>query len=166
VTLDGETFDSWHEFNLLSTDYGYSDLIIYTKVIVDTNTNEISEELLINNNYIVNEETEELLQTGVIYYMKDEYNNECPYDFKNIQFVRTSEWFSEHENWCNNVIGNVPYENCYYYTFTYVDENGIIYDASIIGNTLYNEDGYITGVYDNVIKDCSSYSLYNKQYVS
>ena len=23
---------------------------------------------------------------GVIYYMRDEYNNECPYDFKNIQF--------------------------------------------------------------------------------
>ena len=23
---------------------------------------------------------------GVIYYMKDEYENECPYDFKNIQF--------------------------------------------------------------------------------
>ena len=25
---------------------------------------------------------------GVIYYMKDEHNNECPYDFKNIMFVR------------------------------------------------------------------------------
>lgn len=25
---------------------------------------------------------------GVIYYMKDEYNNECPYDFKNIMFKR------------------------------------------------------------------------------
>ena len=25
---------------------------------------------------------------GVIYYMKDEFNNECPYDFKNIQFKR------------------------------------------------------------------------------
>jgi len=25
---------------------------------------------------------------GVIYYMKDEWNNECPYDFKNIQFKR------------------------------------------------------------------------------
>ena len=25
---------------------------------------------------------------GVIYYMKDEFNNECPYDFKNIQFAR------------------------------------------------------------------------------
>lgn len=25
---------------------------------------------------------------GVVYYMKDEWNNECPYDFKNIQFQR------------------------------------------------------------------------------
>lgn len=25
---------------------------------------------------------------GVIFYMKDEFNNECPYDFKNIQFKR------------------------------------------------------------------------------
>ena len=25
---------------------------------------------------------------GVVYWMKDEWNNECPYDFKNIQFIR------------------------------------------------------------------------------
>jgi hypothetical protein len=25
---------------------------------------------------------------GVIYYMKDDLNNEAPYDFKNIQFIR------------------------------------------------------------------------------
>ena len=32
--------------------------------------------------------------TGVVYYMKDEYNNEAPYDFKNIQFKRNyvSTW--------------------------------------------------------------------------
>ncbi|OQA47234.1 MAG: hypothetical protein BWY47_01473 [Bacteroidetes bacterium ADurb.Bin302] len=27
---------------------------------------------------------------GVIYYMKDEWNNECPYDFKNIQFKKSN----------------------------------------------------------------------------
>ena len=27
---------------------------------------------------------------GVIYYMKDEWGNECPYDFKNIQFLKSS----------------------------------------------------------------------------
>ena len=29
---------------------------------------------------------------GVIYYMKDNYNNECPYDFKNIQYLKNSVW--------------------------------------------------------------------------
>lgn len=29
---------------------------------------------------------------GVIYYMKDEFNNECPYDFKNIKFDCSAEW--------------------------------------------------------------------------
>lgn len=43
---------------------------------------------------------------GVIYYMKDEYNNECPYDFKNIQFSRllneNGELDTENgtETWC------------------------------------------------------------------
>ena len=32
--------------------------------------------------------TDESNGKGVIYYMKDEWNNECPYDFKNIQFAR------------------------------------------------------------------------------
>lgn len=31
---------------------------------------------------------------GVIYYMKDEWNNECPYDFKNIQFDITDNAYS------------------------------------------------------------------------
>lgn len=32
---------------------------------------------------------------GIIYYMKDEYDNECPYDFKNIQYKR---WYIEQYN--------------------------------------------------------------------
>lgn len=37
---------------------------------------------------------------GVIYYMKDEFNNECPYDFKNIQFYR--KWNSTKSSWCDD----------------------------------------------------------------
>jgi len=29
---------------------------------------------------------------GVIYYMKDEWGNECPYDFKNIQYLKNDVW--------------------------------------------------------------------------
>ena len=56
---------------------------------------------------------------GVIYYMKDEYGNECPYDFKNIQFENLDmEWCytfggrsdrtipSSREVFTNNVIGS------------------------------------------------------------
>lgn len=37
---------------------------------------------------------------GVIYYMKDEWGNECPYDFKNIQY-QTREGFN-YSQWGNN----------------------------------------------------------------
>lgn len=37
---------------------------------------------------------DEINGKGVIYYMKDEYSNECPYDFKNIQFKR---WATDDE---------------------------------------------------------------------
>ena len=30
---------------------------------------------------------------GVIYNMVDEHNNDCPYDFKNIQFKKNNEWY-------------------------------------------------------------------------
>ena len=70
---------------------------------------------------------------GVIYWLKDEWNNECPYDFKNIQFKR--------------VVDN---EEIWYYTFTYFNENdGNIVDASF--NT-YNVRGKIINVNNNIIK--------------
>jgi len=46
---------------------------------------------------------------GVIYYMKDEWNNECPYDFKNIQFKR--HYLTDELSVLNGFIsfdGNVP----------------------------------------------------------
>ena len=95
---------------------------------------------------------------GVIYYMKDEFDNEAPYDFKNIQFERTLEWFEEHENWCNEVLGEVPSESQWYYTLTYNGET--IQDASIVGNTLVNDENYISGVYNNDFSLCSTYNVY------
>lgn len=48
-------------------------------------------EIITNGEYVVCnglEKAEVIRGTGIIYYMKDEYENECPYDFKNIQFKR------------------------------------------------------------------------------
>lgn len=67
---------------------------------------------------------------GVIYYMKDEWNNECPYDFKNIMF--------------NRPLTNGEYDkngtNTWVYTFNAYDcDNSIIKDASLL-NTLQLDD--------------------------
>ena len=67
---------------------------------------------------------------GVIYYMKDEYNNECPYDFKNIQF--------KHPNDTTTYPG-------YYYTFSTVID-GVVSDHSML-------QGYC---YDNIMKESIS----------
>ena len=57
---------------------------------------------------------------GVIYYMKDEFNNECPYDFKNIQFLRDKD-----SNLSYSILsGSTPI-----YTFT--DYNSNRSDASL-----------------------------------
>lgn len=83
------------------------------------------------------------LGTGVIYYMKDEWGNEAPYDFKNIRFVKNSY------NW---------------YTFSKLAKSGstyVIYDAS----TIYkNQTSEITPfATHNIIKPCcaSAYPIYN-----
>ena len=97
---------------------------------------------------------------GVIYYMKDEYSNECPYDFKNIQFVRTAEWFSNNDTCHEGIFEENPQEDKWFYTFSWINENGECQDLSIIGNTLYNDEGYISGVFGNKILECSNYFLY------
>ena len=88
---------------------------------------------------------------GVIYYMKDEWNNECPYDFKNIQFIRklTDGYLDED----NGVF-------IYVYTFTWFDENNEVNDLSLIGNELTNDEGYKSGIFNNTIKETTAYSVY------
>ena len=59
--------------------------------------------------------------TGVIYRMIDEYGNECPYDFKNIQYLKTDSTDNEE----------------YVYTFSEKNENGYT-DLSLKGDVCYN----------------------------
>ena len=62
---------------------------------------------------------------GVICRMIDEFNNDCPYDFKNILFTKSGK-----------------YTNAYTFTYT---ESGTIKDASLLGLN--------KGCYDNVMKE-------------
>ena len=77
---------------------------------------------------------------GVIYYMKDERNNECPYDFKNIQFLRPASWFTEHSDWCSWSLGSVPATDIYFYTFS-VKDGDSIQDMSFLSECYNNTFG-------------------------
>ena len=74
---------------------------------------------------------------GVIYYMKDEFNNECPYDFKNIQLLAGEVFKGEtYDDWFPDDI--------YRYTFSSQSGNQEDeYDLSIDPEN---------NVHDNVIK--------------
>lgn len=88
--------------------------------------------------------------TGVIYYMKDEHGNECPYDFKNIQFKRDSEWWRNYQGLVETI---QPYVNTeWFYTFSIIDIDDNMIDASV-DQTIAAEDDVRYGTWLNVIKE-------------
>lgn len=97
--------------------------------------------------------------TGVIFYMKDEWNNIAPFDFKNMLFTRDSEWFDDHQQWAEDVLGEVPEADMHFYFLSWVTEDGEVQDASIVGQTLLNDEGSYTGVYGNEIKETTAYNM-------
>ena len=84
--------------------------------------------------------------SGVIYRMIDEFGNDCPYDFKNIQFKRKI------------TDGSLDVENgveTYCYTFNaYCVDSGAIEDASVIALKIAIDDDY-NRCYGNIIKSYS-----------
>ena len=68
---------------------------------------------------------------GIIYWMKDEYDNECPYDFKNIQYKYNNKWM---------------------YTFNNATDSNNIVDGSI--------QGYTNNIINNKIKSRYSNNKY------
>ena len=83
---------------------------------------------------------------GVIYRMIDEWQNDCPYDFKNIMFSRTV------------TAGGLNIDGVYY-TFSWVNEANEVEDASIVGQTLTNDEETVNGVHDNLISASDAYHL-------
>ena len=87
---------------------------------------------------------------GVIYRLIDEFNNDIKYDFKNIQFKRKLtdgqyDATNGTDTWCYTL--NIWYE-------------AMCQDASIVGNTLPNDEGFVEGVYDNKFGYATSYDFY------
>lgn len=70
--------------------------------------------------------------TGVIYYMKDEWGNEASYDFKNILFLASINTENEIiSSWYENMTIEA-YEDPWFYTFSLLDSNTNILDASVV----------------------------------
>lgn len=82
---------------------------------------------------------------GVIYYLRDEWMNECHYDFKNILFTRTG-----------SISGFPVPKTDNFFTFSWVDENNTVIDLSLIGNSLINAQGEYSGMFGNKIGRFSS----------
>ena len=131
--VDGVTYDKWRVISDWDWDNEDNQKYYLTEQIVENGT--IKESAFINYDDIVSDVIfGEINGKGIIYYMKDEWGNECPYDFKNIKFYN-DEW------------------GTYVYTFTWIDDSYNVMDTTVFGNngtlTYYGE---IFGVYGNVIK--------------
>ena len=110
---------------------------------------------------------------GVIYYMKDEWGNECPYDFKNIMFQRwavTADqdhpslvvdnadnnygyYYGAKDLQGNNVLSKATYgeDTGYFYTFALKDlESGDWFDYTVAAHLgLKNDEGNEVACYNN-----------------
>ena len=117
---------------------------------------------------------------GVIYRMIDEWNNDLPYDFKNIQYKRylvevDDSAYNEFDGLyvgCKYLYGELVSPRGYVassdetdfewrYTFSWINEEYEVEDYSIVGNlTLTNDEGYISGCYKNKIGITAESNLY------
>ena len=96
TTTQEGTRSAGHAFDIIVTALSDSELSEYAKAIAHSGDTyfENCELSAWELKYCLDNDTsrfawaDETNGKGVIYYMKDEWNNECPYDFKNIQFKR------------------------------------------------------------------------------
>lgn len=109
--LDGTIYDRWRKIDQESGDAEYTwdgtvkkyvltDVVIDNGVFIDSIVNSEGTVKYLANlpawelKYSLDNDTtrfawaDEANGKGVVYWMKDEHNNECPYDFKNVQFRR------------------------------------------------------------------------------
>lgn len=109
---------------------------------------------------------------GVVFWLKDDWENECPYDFKQIQFKRYK--ITECEP-CNSLVdfyaavhhnSNVVCDSndfIWCYTFSAcIDGEGTIVDTSVMQNSLMNSEGIIENTYGNKIS-CSVFEDSNHE---
>ena len=112
ITVDGTDYDYWQKWDQSFEGIyvnGGVDFVYATTPRIVTNPENLTEEITTE----IIETTIELNPKGIIYYMKDEWDNECPYDFKNIMFVRYKLNAPEtlgYGDWVDKMAENIQYQ--------------------------------------------------------
>ena len=170
ATIDGVPYDKWRKiFNgkpqnddELTWDskgrvYLYTNVIVEDKIeqVVDGISPDVANIPAWELKYYLDNDTKRFAWAdgeqgkGIIYYMKDEWNNECPYDFKNIQFQRSAEWQKEHSDFITS-LGLAVDDLEWFYTFSYINmENLTAEDLTLKQDLRSDKGGLKYGTHDN-----------------
>jgi len=169
TTVQADTVSAANQFDLVVTALSVNELSANTKAVLHSGDTYFAGradlgawEILYTpfNDTVKFAWADEVNGKGVIYFLRDEWQNECYFDFKNIQFARTA--------------GGIVPQTDNYYTFSWVNENNLVEDLSLIGNSLLDDTGLKPGVYGNKSKPYVSddqnmgsfYSLYDNIFIS
>ena len=177
TTTQAGTAAAGHQFDIIVTSKSENELFEYAKADYhegDTyflNSNLSAWEL----KYTLDNDTSKYAWAdatngkGVIYYMKDEWNNECPYDFKNILissyiFEKENQRVSVHTYLDNtsNHIKSYDYtlpQHCY--TFCHYKQNSLNGNLYDVGD--YSINHFVGRCMNNVIREYKQYSV---QYIN
>ena len=175
--FDGETYDIWAKFGDGSQNaggsgsYGFQYMFAITQPVVDVDTLTFIDNIELEDytglflenasplnkwelRYSLDNDIDKFdwacsRGKGVIYYMKDEYNNEASYDFKNVMFARyyaDSVQYTIYNSTVrvNGLVGNYIAPDCWAASY---DMDDYIYRYTFMGK--YDEDGSLTGFCNN-----------------
>ena len=157
--LDGDEYDMWSKWEFDGDNWNFVSQYALTPIVVEDGeliVSPIPETKLVPVNmnawelkYCLDNDKElfgwaDTNGKGVIYWMKDEFGNEAPYDFKNIRYARRYVSAVSNtilNNLKNKYIGESDYYGItttaqvqYYYTF----DDGSGNDSSLFGSSAYN----------------------------
>ena len=154
VDIDGETYILW-DASEFEEDYGFNRFVSLSKEVgadllqFDPETGEIVEDGYTTTiAEVIGEYTEP--GKGTITWMKDEWGNECAYDFKNIQFKRWKVTDAKEREGLNEkymgVLNNTPQDLSiedeedfiWCYTFSSDNAGGEQADYSLGGHSVHN----------------------------
>ena len=161
--LDGDDYDMWSKYEQQNGDLVFAQQYALTRIAVE-NGEFIVNPTARNKTVSVNMNAWELKYCldndkalfewadtngkGVIYYMKDEFGNEAPYDFKNVKFERKyitatidsviNTFVGKYYGLSSNYGITTNQNGKFYYTFSTLDG---LSDSSLFGETTFNTIG-------------------------